>query len=266
MILWHNGQFGESAMVDVSGAGLSLGWGVFSTVGIQNGRALWLDNHLARLRRDAARCEISFDFSDEELTRALDEVVRANGVKNGLARLTVSRRDDGRWNTDTGSDFSMMARETPPLKSENVAVTLCPAPDMGPLRGVKTTSYLPYFWCWREAGRRGFDEAILFDAKGQVVEASRSSVFWMRGGVLGTSPLSLGALDGVGREVILRRAREMGLKTREETRLASRLSGCDEVFLVSGAGGPRSVSRIEKTALPTSCPVWMELSAWWRGL
>jgi len=266
MILWHNGRFGQSAMTDISGAGLSLGWGVFSTVGIQNGRALWLDNHLARLRRDAARCDIAFDFSDEELSEALNAVVSANSVKNGLARLTLARRDDGRWNTDAGSDFSMMARETPPLKSDNLSVRICPAPDLGPLRGVKTTSYLPYFWCWREAQDRGFDEAILFDAHGQVVEASRASVFWVRGGVLGTAPLSSGALDGVGREIILRRAKEMGLETREETRLVSELAGCDEVFLVSGASGPRAVSRIEETGLPTSCPVWREFSTWWRGL
>lgn len=266
MILWHNGQFGQSAVADISSAGLSLGWGVFSTLGIQSGRALWLPNHLARLRRDAARCEITFDFSDEELSEAFTEVVRVNGVQNGLARLTLSRRDDGRWNTDKGSDFSIMARETPPLKSEDLAVRICPAPDLGPLRGVKTTSYLPYLWCWREAQRRGFDEAILFDAHGQVVEASRSSVFWVRDGVLGTAPLSLGPLDGVGREIILRRAKEMGLETREEALLTSGLKECDEVFLVSGASGPRSVSRVEETALPTNRPLWAGFVIWWREL
>jgi len=266
MILWHNGQFGQSAMADVSGAGLSLGWGVFSTVGIQSGRGLWLDKHLARLRRDAARCHIPFDFSDEELSEAFADVVRANGVEDGLARLTLTRRDDGRWNTDVGSDFSIMARETGRLPSSAVKVELRPAPDLGPLRGVKTTSYLPYLWCWREAQSRGFDEAILFDAHGQVVEAARASVFWARDGVLGTAPLSSGALDGVGREIILRRAKEMGLEAREETLLVSDLTRCDEVFLVSGASGPRAVSRIEETDLPTVCPVWTEFVIWWRGL
>jgi len=159
-----------------------------------------------------------------------------------------------------------MARETPPLRGEDLCVTLCPAPDLGPLRGVKTTSYLPYLWCWQEAQRRGFNEAILFDAKGQVVEGARSSVVWVRGGVLGTSPLSSGALDGVGREVILRRAKEMGLETREETLLTSELKGCDEVFLVSGASGPRAVSRIEETGLSAHRPMWTEFVRWWREL
>jgi len=266
MAIWHNGRLGEAATVDVTSAGLTLGWGVFSTIGVQNGRALWLPNHLARVRRDAARCEITIEFSDEALTDALHATIRANGVRNGLARLSVSRRDDGRWNTDAGSDFSIMARETPPLKSEDLAVELRPAPDLGPLRGVKTSSYLPYFWCWQEAQRRGFDEAILFDAKGRVVEAARSSAFWVRGGILNTSPLELGALDGVGREVILQRAREMGIETREELLYAQDLKRCDEVFLVSAASGPRRVSRIEKVALGKENSMWAQLFAWWAGL
>lgn len=266
MAIWHNGEVGETAFVEATSAGVSLGWGVFSTVGIRDGRALWLANHLRRLRRDAARCEIEIPFCDDELSRGLNTLVRANRVRNGLARLTASRRDDGRWNTRSGSDFTILALETPPVQTRDLRVELQSAPDVGPLAGIKTTSYLPFLWCWHQAQGRGFDEAILFDAHGRVVEAARSSAFWVRGGVLGTSPLESGALDGIGREVTLHKARELGIETREEWLQTRDLKRCDEVFLVSGATGPRSVASVQQDASPQNKPIFEQLLKWWQTL
>ncbi len=266
MAIWHNGELGQTASIDGTSAGVLLGWGVFSTVGIQDVRALWLSNHLRRLRRDAARCEIQIEFSDELLSDALHSVVRANHVRNGLGRVTVSRRDDGRWNTGSGSDFTITALETAPVATRDLRVELQRAPELGPLAGIKTTSYLPYLWCWHEAKQRGFDEAILFDAQGRVVEAARSSVFWVRDGVLGTSPLASGALDGVGREVVLEKARELNIETREEWMDAGDLERCDELFLVSGALGPRLVASVERQILPKPQPIFERFHEWWHTL
>lgn len=266
MAIWHNGELKETATIDATSAGVLLGWGVFSTVGVQNGRALWLPNHLRRLRRDAARCEIDIPFSDEELADGVNTLVRANGVQNGLARLTVSRRDDGRWNLHSATDATILALETVPAQTRGLRVELGRAPDLGPLAGIKTTSYLPFLWCWRQAQGRGFDEAILFDGQNRVVEAARSSVFWVRDGALGTSPLASGALNGVGREVVIQRARELGLALREEWLQAGDLKRCDEVFLASGATGPRSVGSVEGEVLPPAKPIFEQLHGWWHTL
>ncbi len=266
MAIWHNGELKQTALIDATSAGVLLGWGVFSTVGIQEGRALWLPNHLRRLRRDAARCEIDIPFSDKEFADGLNAVVGATGVQNGLARLTVSRSDDGRWNAQNGSDFTIMALETAPVQTRDLRVELGRAPELGPLAGVKTTSYLPFLWCWREAVGRGFDEAVLFDAQGHVVEAARSSVFWARDGVLETSPLESGALDGVGREVVIQKARQLNIAVREKWLQTRDLKRCDEVFLVSGATGPRSVGSVEGEVLPPAKPIFEQLHGWWHTL
>ena len=256
MAIWHNGELKETALIDASGAGLTLGWGVFTTLGVREGRALWLDKHFARLRRDAAHCEIRLPFSDAQLGEGLAAVVRENGVQNGLARLTATRRDDGRWHTEKGSDLSIMAIESAPPKMRGLRVTVAPAPDLGELRGVKTTSYLPYLWESQRARVAGYDEVILFDARDIVVEAARSSLFWVRGGALETSPLASGALDGIGREILLEWGREAELG-REE------LATCDELFVVSAATGPRLIERVGEQQLPSAAPVFERLRAWW---
>ncbi|RYG54959.1 hypothetical protein EON80_31325, partial [bacterium] len=109
MAIWHNGTLGETASIDASSAGLLLGWGVFTTVGVKKGRAMWLEQHLHRLRRDAARCDITLAFSDDELRDGLAAVLGANEIETGMARLTATRRDDGRWNTDANSDITILA-------------------------------------------------------------------------------------------------------------------------------------------------------------
>lgn len=267
MALWHNGRICKSARMDATSAGLLLGWGVFTTIGIRDGRPLWLDLHLRRLRRDAARCEIEVPFSDAELGKGLANLLRMRDVQNGLARLTVARQDDGRWNVARGVDCSIVALETASTKTRGLQVCFAPAPSQGELVGVKTTSYLPYFWSWRRAVAEGFDEVILFDSLGRAVEAARASLFWVVRGQLQTTALSFGALEGVGREVVLDWARSHGVKMKECEIRYSDLGCCDEVFLVSAATGPRSVHSLcgeaNEYVLAEECPIYDALRAWW---
>lgn len=266
MAIWHNGNLGESALIDASSAGLLLGWGVFTTVGIKAGRPLWLDRHFQRLRRDAGRCDISISFSDEELSAALFAVLAANGISDGVARLTATRRDDGRWNTDGGTDVTLLALESHPVKIRDLRVGFAPTPAQGHLSGVKTTSYLPYLWSWREAQNCGWDEVVLHRG-GVVAEASRSSLFWVKGGFLQTAPLEVGVLDGVGRALVFEWAKSQDIKITTAELPSSELPACDEVFLISAATGPRAIGTIwashGEVLLPASRPLFESLRAWW---
>ncbi len=266
MAIWHNGTLSETASIDASSAGLTLGWGVFTTIGIKAGRPLWPDLHLQRLRRDAGRCDIALPFSDTELKDALATVIRTNGISDGLARLTATRRDDGRWNTDAQTDVTMLALESHPTKTRNLRVGFATAPSQGQLNGVKTTSYLPYFWHWREAQNCGWDEVVLLKG-GFVAETSRSSLFWVKDGILQTAPLSLGVLEGVGRALVFEWAKSQIIKIQtSETTLPDWLS-CEEAFLVSAATGPRAINTLQASSgeipLPASQPIFEGLRAWW---
>ncbi|BCM89924.1 D-alanine aminotransferase [Abditibacteriota bacterium] len=266
MAIWHNGTLNETASIDASSAGLLLGWGVFTTIGVKNGRPLWLDQHLARLRRDAARCDIPIPFSDDVLRDGLTAVLSANQINNGLARLTATRRDDGRWNINSATDITLLALESPSPKTNSLRVGFAPAPSQGELMGVKTTSYLPYIWSWRQAQKCGWDEVILLH-NGLIVEAARSSIFWAKEGILQTSPLSLGALDGIGRSLTFEWAKTNGIEIQTVEAPARALNACEEVFLISAATGPRAIGTLcvsnHEISLPTTNPIFEGFRAWW---
>lgn len=266
MAIWHNGTLGETAFINATSAGVLLGWGVFTTIGIKAGRPPWAAHHFHRLRRDARRCDITIPFPDEELHAALLDLLAADGISDGLARITATRRDDGRWNTNSGTDVTILALESHPVKTYGLRVGFAPAPSQGRLSGVKTTSYLPYFWPWREAQSYGWDEVVLHQ-NGLVAEASRSSLFWVKDGLLKTAPLELGVLDGVGRALVFEWAQTHGIEATTAELPIAELPTCNEAFLISAATGPRALGSLciedKEISLPNSRPIFESLRAWW---
>ncbi len=242
-MMWLNGQLIENGAVSASGAGLNLGWGVFTTLGVRNGEPRFLSRHFARLERDARAAQVPFDLDFMAISHGLREVLRANSVRNGLARLTLTKRGDERWNFESGADFSILALETPPFAGQlRVQISPYRVEAKRPLCGVKTTSYLGYFWAWRETRARGFDEAILRDSRDFLCEGARATLFWLQNGALYTPSFQTGCLQGIGRELTLEWAKIRGLEVRQGEFEAVEAENAAEVWLVSAASGPRPVS------------------------
>ena len=186
-MLWLNGQFTDDATIAATSAGALLGWGVFTTIGIWNAQPFALTQHFARLQHDAAHCEIEYSMCDETLQNALRELIARHEIARGVARITVTKRGDGRWNTQSGSDVSVLVRamndEIAPAK---ITQSLFRLYSNRALVGVKSTSYLDYQLAWRDAQSRGFDEAILLNQNKHICEGARSNLFWTRDGELFT--------------------------------------------------------------------------------
>lgn len=267
-MLWLNGELVETAQIDATSAAVSLGWGVFSTLGVRDGATLWTKKHLARLNRDAQLCGIENPFGDAQIETGLRATIEVNRIENGLARLTLTRRGDGRWNTQTGSDFSILALETEVFETPlRVGVGFHPHGRHHPFRGAKTTSYLPFLELGNQAQNAGFDEVLLFNDAQILVETARSTPFWAKGGELFTPSLQLGGLRGVGREIVLDWAAINGFLVREGAFGLEELVGVGEMFLMSGASGPRSVGHLvleRKLGFASGefCP---RIRAFWRA-
>ncbi len=271
MKIWLNGTLLPNGALDASSAGVTLGWGVFTTLGIRGGAPRFLERHFERLQHYADEAQIDFEFDFEAVSRGLASVARANGVANGSARLTLTQRGDGRWNHQKGSDFLIFALETSPHNEPlRVQLSLYRIEARRALAGVKTTSYLPYLWAWREAKSNGFDEAILRDGDDNLSEGARATLFWIKGGELFTPSLETGCLRGIGRDLTLEWARERSIGVNEGRFLAGEAENADEVWLVSAAQGPRLVASWHDEAgamrreFGAPSELERDLGAWWE--
>ncbi|HEX8466005.1 MAG TPA: aminotransferase class IV [Abditibacterium sp.] len=242
-MMWLNGELVENGAIDASSAGLTLGWGVFRTLGVVAGAPRFFARHFERLREDAAAAQLDFSFSSAVVFEALQRVLRAHSVENGLARLTLTQRGDGRWNSQDGVDFSILAvQQSPVSTSARVITSRYCVEAKRPLAGVKTTSYLPSLWAWREAKQAGFDEAILCVGAGFLSEGARSTLIWAKNGEIWTPSLECGCLRGVGRDLVLEWAAANEIRCRQGRFQPENALEADEMWLVSAASGARFVA------------------------
>src|SRR4051812_28041460 len=93
MIVFFQGRFMPEAKAKVSIFDRSLlyGDGLFETVRILRGRPFRWRQHLERLSHGAEFLGIQLPFSPKALTQHSLELIRRNGLKSALLRITVSR-------------------------------------------------------------------------------------------------------------------------------------------------------------------------------
>lgn len=246
MTAWINGEFTDHPLLRADGAGALLGWGVFTTIGIRDGRPRFFTRHFERLRRDATAVDLEINWDLEPVRVALAEIIARKSINHGLARLTLLSRGDGHWSRETGADLVVLARETPPRGDSPRRLQLSNwQPEASrPLAGIKTTAYLPYTMAWRSAHTAGFEDALLLNSRDDVCETARASVFWRQGNILYTPSTRTGCLAGIGRELVIQLAPALGLSTSEGEFSLHEALAAEEFFTVSAAAGPLRVDTV----------------------
>src|SRR5918912_3453657 len=114
-----------------------------------------------------------------------------------------------------------------------------------PMRAKATANYANSVLARVEALKAGFDEAVMLNSAGMVVEASAENIFIVKDGYLITPPITSGALKGITRDSILTLAREH--KIPYEIRDISRdeLYLADELFLTGTAAEVKPVGEVD---------------------
>jgi branched-chain amino acid aminotransferase len=243
------------ARISLFDHGLLYGDGLFETVAVWEGRLFRAEAHLRRLAESARLLELTLPWSGEELARALRETVEANRLREGAARLTVTR-GEGPPVPDPACCgqplFFVTVRASPPLPEDDWerGISICAAGRHPRLTvpGVKSLSYLPFQQARVEARRRGFADGLLMDGR-RVVEAAASNVFVVRDGGLLTPDLESGCLPGIARATVLELAPAAGIPAREGELTLECLRSGDEAFLTGSVVRVLPVVRVEETLL-----------------
>lgn len=218
-------------------AGLICGWGLFTTVRIVRGEAFAYERHWRRLEKDATLTRLPLTYTGAKVRVMLQDVLRANHVKEGCARIYLVWNTVGSWKSDEKMpevDLVITSSDLPQYP-ENVRLTVRAQGRhaASPLAGVKTISWLDSVWAVGEAQREGFDEVILLNERGEVSECTAANIFAVKGEKVITPPLSSGCLEGVTRGVLMEIASEASATVVEQTMQLEDLYGADEVFVTS---------------------------------
>ncbi len=237
--VFHNDRLVPIEQVRLSPgqAGLLSGWGLFTTLRIFEGEAFAYERHWRRLEKDAARTHLPLPFSGAKVRVHLRELLRANQVREGTARIYILYNKVGFWQSDENFpevDLLLYSAGLPAYREPaRLALRQHGRHAASPLAGVKVTSWLNNVWNLAEAQQGGFDEALLLNERGEVAECTAANVFCVRGGKALTPPLSSGCLEGVTRAVLLEIGPEAGVSIAEQALRPEELFTADEVFITS---------------------------------
>jgi branched-chain amino acid aminotransferase len=237
--VFHNDRLQPIEQVRLSPgqAGLLSGWGLFTTLRVADGELFAYERHWHRLEKDAKRTHVPFPFDAEKVRGQLYEVLRANEVREGTARIYAVFNKAGFWQSDEPAPHVDLILYSAGMPNYKEPVRLGLREDgrhaASPLAGVKVTSWLNNVWNLYETQQAGFDEVVLLNERGEVSECTAANIFCVRGGRVLTPPLSSGCLEGITRGVLLEIAASVGVSAAEQTLMPEDLYTAEEVCMSS---------------------------------
>jgi branched-chain amino acid aminotransferase len=225
-----------------------------------NGIAIFrLSDHIQRLINSGKIYFMNIEYSKVELERAVIDTINANDVEEELYVRPIAYYGYGKMGVNPLPNKVSVAVATwkwdEYLKKDKQhnekGVRLMVSAWMRidgrtmPFLAKATANYANSALARVEAIRAGFDEAIMLNTDGKVIEASAENIFIVKDGLLVTPPITSGALNGITRDTVLTIARENNIPHVIRDIARDELYIADEVFLTGTAAGIKPVSEID---------------------
>jgi len=243
--IWFNGRLvnWDDAKVHVLAHGLHYGTGIFEGMrcyATAEGPAVFrLDAHLGRFYQSAELYELTIPYPQEALAEATLELIRANRLEAAYLRpiaffdaatlsvwtkecpvsVAIAGFPTGSYHADAAKGVRVTVSSI--RKFDNAAI---------PAWGKACGQYINSVRAVQEAQRRGYDEALLLNSRGDIAEGSGENLFLVRDGGIVTNDKDASILMGVTRASILEIANDLGIPTRVATISVEDVYHADELF------------------------------------
>jgi len=262
--IWMNGKLINWADATIHAAShvIHYGSGVFEGARCyktpQGSACFRLDAHMRRLYDSARIYRMDYGVSQDQLTDAVLETIKANNFDACYIRPLIYRGYNTLgvnplpcpvdamiivWEWDSYFDEKALEAGT----DVKVSTWNRPAPNTFPAMAKSVANYANSGLIKMEAVADGYSEGVALDVTGQLSEGSGQNIFLVRNGALLTPPLASSALEGITRDTIITLAKDMGLSIKEQALPREMLYVADEIFFVGTAVEVvpiRSVDRI----------------------
>lgn len=252
-----------SASVSIEDRGFQFADAVYEVWAVRDGRLLDVEGHVTRLRRSSGEIGMLVPMTDAALLAVVNETVRRNRVRDGLAYLQISRgaapRDHAFPNPPTRQSVIVTAKSADMKAMEaraRAGIAVVSAPDLRWRRcDIKSVSLLPNVLAKQAAREAGAFEAWLVDEAGQVTEGTSSNAWIVDGdGRLRTPPLSANILAGVTRATLIRLAGELQIPLIEQAFTVAEAHAAREAFISSASAGALAVISIDGIKIGAGAP------------
>ena len=261
--IWFNGDLvkWKEANIHVLSHVVHYGSSVFEGIRCYKtpkGSAVFrLMEHVTRLFNSAKIYRMDVDYTVEEFSQAIIDTIKANELEECYIRPVIFRGYGklGVYPLENPLEYVIAAwswgkylGEEALEKGVDVGISTWRrlAPDTMPNMAKAGSNYMNSQLAKIESMENGYHEAIMLDYQGMVSEGTGENVFLVRDGVLYTPPISNSLLPGITRDSIIKLAKSMDIKVKEENIPREMLYIADEVFMTGTAAEVTPIRSIDQ--------------------
>jgi branched-chain amino acid aminotransferase len=262
--IWWNGERRrwDDCLIHVTELGWSTIGAVFEGIRAYTGddgelHVFRLQEHLERLERSMRLVRLDLEYSLDELTNAIKDLLLVNEVAEDtyIRPLAYAADTSGKRFAQIGNDAALLINTSPMPSHLGTGLTYTAkvsswrriSEDVMPPRVKNLSNYRNSQLAGMEARLDGYDTAILLNHYGKVSEGPGSCVVLIARNQAITPDLGSGILESITRDALLVLLREvLGLEVVERAVDRTELYLADEVFTCGTAAEITPVVSIDK--------------------
>jgi branched-chain amino acid aminotransferase len=245
--IWLDGELvpWRDANVHILTHALHYASSVFEGQRAYGGEIFRLTDHSERLKKSARLLGFEIPWTVEQIDAACREVLKANDLEDAYMRPVAWRGSEQMgvsaqkskihlaiatwyWGAYFGEEAIRKGLRL------DIAKWRRPAPYTAPTESKAAGLYMICTLARHDAQAKGYDDALMFDWRGQVAEATGANAFFVQDGRLHT-PTPDCFLDGITRRTVIDLARRRGIEVVERAIWPEELEGFEQCFLTGSA-------------------------------
>ena len=254
--IWMDGKLvnWRDANVHVLTHAMHYASAVFEGERCYNGKIFKSRAHSERLRKSGELLDMELPWSVDEIEAAKDAVLKANNLTDAYVRALAWR--------GAGEDMGVAAKRNPirmavavwswgnyygDAKFKGAKLDIAkwkrPSPDTIPHAAKAAGLYMICTMSKHAAEAKGCSDAMMFDYRGYVAEATGANIFFVKDGQVHT-PIPDAILNGITRQTVIGMLEGMGIPVVERRIEASELESFEQCFLTGTAAEVTPVGQI----------------------
>ena len=254
--IWLDGQLVDwrSANVHVLTHAMHYASSVFEGERCYSGKIFKSREHSERLIKSGQLIDFEIPYSVDEIEAAKQAALDANGLIDAYVRPVAWR--------GSGTDMGVAAAANPvhlavavwkwgnyygDAKTKGAKLDIAkwkrPSPETAPSQAKAAGLYMIATMSKHAAEAKGCSDAMMFDYKGDVAEATGANIFFVKDGEVHT-PDASAFLNGITRQTVIGMLKDKGITVHERTIKPAELEGFEQCWLTGTAAEVTPVGEI----------------------
>jgi len=254
--IWMDGtlQDWRDANVHILTHAMHYASSVFEGERAYNGKIFESRRHSERLHYSASCLDFEIPYTVDEIEAAKMQVLAANGLTDGYVRAVAWR--------GAGEDMGVSSKRNPvrlaiaawgwgnyygDAKMKGAKLDIAkwkrPSPETAPSHAKAAGLYMICTMSKHAAEAKGCSDAMMFDYRGYVAEATGANIFFVKDGEVHT-PKPDCFLNGITRQTVIGMLNERQIKVHERHIMPEELEGFEQCWLTGTAAEVTPVGQI----------------------